>query len=157
MELMPYQLLSATYHCCLYKHRRQDEGSHPRAADRCPFVPRHSLSQVTCFMQLGMLWYHTRMRYLSHYSNIIMRVMAFQITSISMVCLTICSGADQRKNQSATSLAFVRGIQRWPVNSLHKGPVTRKMFPFNDVIMHLEKIMAYCLFDTTALPEWMLI
>ena len=40
-------------------------------------------------------------------------------------------GADQRKHQSSASLAFVR----WPVNSPHKGPVTRKMFPFDDVIM----------------------
>ena len=24
---------------------------------------------------------------------------------------------------------------RWPVNSPHKGPVTRKMFPFDDFIM----------------------
>ena len=30
----------------------------------------------------------------------------------------------------------VRGIHRWPVNSPHKGPVTRKMFPFDDVIMY---------------------
>ena len=35
----------------------------------------------------------------------------------------------------SASLAFVRGIHRWPVNSPHKGPVTRKMFPFDDVIM----------------------
>ena len=34
----PNQLLSAPYHCCLYKHRREMKGSHPRAADRCPFV-----------------------------------------------------------------------------------------------------------------------
>ena len=27
------------------------------------------------------------------------------------------------------------GIHRWPVNSPHKGTVTRKMFPFDDVIM----------------------
>ena len=31
---------------------------------------------------------------------------------------------------------FVRGIHRWPVNSPHKWPVSRKMFPFDDVIMH---------------------
>ena len=31
------------------------KGSHSRAADRCPFVLGHSLSQVTSFMQLGML------------------------------------------------------------------------------------------------------
>ena len=29
----------------------------------------------------------------------------------------------------------VWGIHRWPVNSPHKGPVTRKVFPFDDVIM----------------------
>ena len=29
----------------------------------------------------------------------------------------------------------MRGIHRWPVISPHKGPVTRKMFPFDDVIM----------------------
>ena len=29
----------------------------------------------------------------------------------------------------------MRGIHRWPVNSPHKGPVTRQMFPFDDVIM----------------------
>ena len=42
----------------------------------------------------------------------------------------------KKKNQSSASLAFVRGIHRWPVNSPHKGPVTRKMFPFDDVIMY---------------------
>ena len=40
-----------------------------------------------------------------------------------------------KKHQSSASLAFVRGIHRWPVNSPHKWPVTRKMFPFDDVIM----------------------
>ena len=41
----------------------------------------------------------------------------------------------QRKHQSSASLAFVRGINRWPVDSPHKGPVTRSMFPFDNVIM----------------------
>ena len=49
--------------------------------------------------------------------------------------LDVFSGADQRKHQSSASLAFVRGIHRWPVNSPHKRPVTRKMFSFDDVIM----------------------
>ena len=48
---------------------------------------------------------------------------------------TIYSRADQRKHQSSASLAFVWGIHRWPVNSPHKGSVTRKMFPFDDVII----------------------
>ena len=70
-----------------------------------------------------------------HYSDVIMNSMASQITGISMVCSTVCSGADQRKHQSSASLAFVRGIHRWPVNSPHKRAVTRKMFPFDDVIV----------------------
>ena len=64
-----------------------------------------------------------------------MGAMASQITGVSIVYLTVCLGVDQRKHQSSASLAFVRGINRWPVNSSHKGPVTRKMFPFDDVIM----------------------
>ena len=41
----------------------------------------------------------------------------------------------KQKNLSSASLAFVNELYRWPVNSPHKRPVTRKMFPFNDVIM----------------------
>ena len=70
-----------------------------------------------------------------HYSDIIMGTMASQITSLTVVYSTVYSGADQRKHQSSASLTFVREIHRGPVNSPHKGPVTRKMFPFDDVIM----------------------
>ena len=42
-----------------------------------------------------------------------------------------------KKHQSSASLAFVRGIHRRPVNSPHKWPATRKMFPFDDVIMEI--------------------
>ena len=72
-----------------------------------------------------------------HYNDVIMGAMASQITSLTIVYPTIYSGTDQRKHHSSASLAFVRGIHRWPVNSPHKWPVTRKMFPFNDVIMQL--------------------
>ena len=61
-----------------------------------------------------------------------MSAMASQITGASIVC----SGVDQRKHQSSAPLAFVRGIQRRPVDSLHKGAVTRKIFPFDDVIIY---------------------
>ena len=70
-----------------------------------------------------------------HYSDVIMGTIASQITSFTIVYSTIYSVADQRKHRSSASLAFVRGIHRGPVNSPHKGPVTRKMFPFDDVIM----------------------
>ena len=45
-----------------------------------------------------------------HYNVVIMGTMASQITSFTIVYLTIYSGADQRKHQSSTSLAFVREI-----------------------------------------------
>ena len=70
-----------------------------------------------------------------HYDGVIMGAMASQITSLTIVYSTVYSGADRRKHQSSASLAFVWGIHRGPVNSPYKWPVTRKMFPFDDVIM----------------------
>ena len=61
--------------------------------------------------------------------------MGTMASQISIVYSTVYSGVDQRKHESSTSLAFVLGIHRWPVNSPHKWPVTRKMVPFDDVIM----------------------
>ena len=69
------------------------------------------------------------------YNDVIMSAMASQITSHTIVYSSVWSDVDQRKHQSSASLAFVRGIHRWPVNSPTKGPVTWKMFPFDDVIM----------------------
>ena len=77
-------------------------------------------------------WYSLCKVYEAHYIDIIMSAMASQITSVSMVCSTVCSGVDQRKHQSSASLAFVRGIFRWPVNSPLKVLVTPKMFPLDD-------------------------
>ena len=48
------------------------------------------------------------------------------ITSLTIVYLTVYSGADQRKHQSSAPLAFVKWIHQWPVNFPHKGRVTRK-------------------------------
>ena len=79
------------------------------------------------------LWY---LKYL-HYNDVTMRAMASQITGISTDCSTVCSGTHHRKHQSSASLAFVRGMHRRPVDSLRKGPVTWKMFPFHDVIMFI--------------------
>ena len=76
---------------------------------------------------------------LVHYCDVIMGTVTSQIISLTSVYSTVYSGADQRKHQRSASLAFVRGIHRWPVNSPHKGSVTRKMFPFDDVIMNYVK------------------
>ena len=72
-----------------------------------------------------------------------MGAIASQITSLTIAYSTVYSDADQRKHQSSASLAFVRGLHRGPVNSPHKWPVTRKMFPFDDVIMLWSCIIKY--------------
>ena len=54
-----------------------------------------------------------------HYSDVIMSTMASQITSLTIVFSIVYSAADQ-KSQSAALLAFVKGIQLWPVNSRTK-------------------------------------
>ena len=77
----------------------------------------------------------TTLKQVNHYSDVIMGAMASQITSLTIVYSTVYSDADQRKHQSSALLAFVWGIHRGPVNSPHKWPVTRKMFPFDDVFM----------------------
>ena len=59
-----------------------------------------------------------------------------QNTGVSIVCSTVGSGADKKKHQSSASLAFVRGIHRWQMNPPHKRSVTRRMLPFDNVIMN---------------------
>ena len=72
-----------------------------------------------------------------HYSDVITSAMASQITGVSIVYSIVCSGADQRKHQCSASLTFVSGIHQWPANPPHEGPVTGKMFPFHNIIMHI--------------------
>ena len=80
------------------------------------------VAQWNCFME-------------THYNDAIMGAIASQIIRLTIVYSIVYSDADQRKHQSSASLAFMWGIHRGPVNSPHKWPVTRKMFPFDDVIM----------------------
>ena len=77
------------------------------------------------------------MKIVYHYSDVIMSAMASQITGVSVVCSTVFSGVDQRKHQSSASLAFVGGFP-------HKGPVTRKMFPFDDAIVYIYVCASVC-------------
>ena len=72
-----------------------------------------------------------------------MGAMGSQIIILTIVHSTVYSGADQRKHQSSASLAFMQGIHRSPLNSPHKGPPTRKIFPFADVIMADDSMPAY--------------
>ena len=78
-----------------------------------------------------------------HCRDVIMGTMASKITSLQIFYSTVYSGADERKHQSSTSLAFVKEIHRLPVNSPHKGPVMRKMFPFDDIIICIQFHASY--------------
>ena len=66
----------------------------------------------------------------THYKYVMISAMASQITGVSIVYSTVCSGGDQRKHRSHASLTFVSEI----VNSPHKGSLTPKMFQFDDLI-----------------------
>ena len=75
----------------------------------------------------------------SHYNDVIMSAMANKNTSLTIVYLTVYSGADQRHDISAL-LGFLRGIHRCPVNSPHKRPIPRNMFPFEGVIFAVSSL-----------------
>ena len=96
--------------------------------DSTSFKSRYITLCNTCFHEIAS-------QVQNHYDDVIMGAIASQITSLTTVYSTVYSGADQSKHQSCASLAFVWGIHRGPVNSPHKWQVTRKMFPFVDVIM----------------------
>ena len=71
-----------------------------------------------------------------HYSDVIMCAMVSEIIGVLTVNSTVCSGIGQRKHRSFASLAFVRGIHRWQVNSPPKEPVKwAENVQFDDVIM----------------------
>ena len=73
---------------------------------------------------------------------------------IHYIYSTDCSGADQSKHQSSASLAFVRGIQREPVNFPHKWSVTGKMFPFDDIMCKYKKLGTYAQQNLSKWAPW---
>ena len=73
-----------------------------------------------------------------HYSDVIMSAMTSQTSSFLVVYSTVCSGADHKKHQHSVSIVFVGVIHPGPANSPHKGPIMRKMLPFDYVIIDLK-------------------
>ena len=101
------------------------------------FIPQYNDPNSAEYQTLAKtLCNEVRQRGQLDYCDVIIGAMASQITSLTVVSSTVYSGADQRKHQSSASLAFVRGLPRWPVNSPHKWPETQKMFPFDYVIIY---------------------
>ena len=100
---------------------------HMTSMTRDPYI--YAVKACAKFVLMTRKWNTTKWNFNHagnvHYSDVIMSAMASQITGVLIVCLNVCSITDQRKHQSSMSLAFVRGIHRWLVNSPHKGPVTR--------------------------------
>ena len=109
---------------------------------QAPWTTKSSNMVRACYIFFTELWaiHLTSNINQLHYGDVIMRSIASKITGVSIVCLTVCSGADQRKHRSYASLAFVMGIHRSPVDSPHKGLVTRKKISLDDVIMQLHRV-----------------
>ena len=61
-----------------------------------------------------------------------------------------------RRRAKKTSMLHVTGLcgekHRWPVNPPHRGPVTRKMFPFDGVIMSIKLTNFWCYISSLPLP-----
>ena len=70
-----------------------------------------------------------------HYDDVRMGAIASQITSLAIVYSAFYSGVYKKKTSKLRVTGLCVGNSPGPVNSPHKGPVTRKMFPFDDVIM----------------------
>ena len=73
-----------------------------------------------------------------HYDDVIMGAIASLITILTIVYSTVYSDADKKTSKLRVTGLGV-GNHRGSVNSPHKWPVTRKMFPFDDVIMCQQK------------------
>ena len=99
----------------------------------------HGTQEDGRFSSSAPCWSDTSTRASNHYNDVIMSAMVSQITGVSIACSIVGSSEDQRKHKTP------RHRPLWsPVNSQHKWPVTRKMFPFDDVIMcRLHRIRYY--------------
>ena len=70
---------------------------------------------------------------LHHYNDVIMSAMGSQITSLAILYSTVYLRCKSKKTSKLRVIGLCPGNS--PVISPHKRPVTRKMLPFDDVIM----------------------
>ena len=78
-------------------------------------------------------WYCSEKTCPTHYSDVIMSVVASQITVVAIVCPTVRCRSKKTSKVCATSIC--EGNPPVTGGSPHKGPVTRKISPFDDVLM----------------------
>ena len=143
--------------CPLWRHSNECVVHH--------FLPLFIWDIRVCYFLFNSLECSAKTVGICHYNDVIMSAMASQITSLTIVYSTVYSRRRSKKHQRSASLAFVGGIHRGPVNSPNKGPVTRKMFPFDDIIMvwpKLNRIVntaidnSYC-FHSNQCRNWILL
>ena len=115
-------------------------------------ISKHLICHLICVFTCFRYRKHNFI-FVCHYNDVIMGAIASQITSLTIVYSIVYSDADQRKHQSSASLAFVRGIHRGPVNSPHKWPVTRKMFPSSWLVVLLKSPLN-CAFRYWCIPNY---
>ena len=86
------------------------------------FYTRTNIATIYVLEQLPLQWRHNECDGVSDHRRLdclLNRLFRLKSKESSKLCVTGLCG----------------GIHRWPVISPHKGPVARKMFPFDDVIM----------------------
>ena len=106
----------------------------------CPYSLNVDITLGKYFARRCTCSYLIRHRIL-HYTDVIMTTMVSQITSLTVVYFKRLFRRRAKKTSKLCVTGLCVGNSPGPVNSLHKGPVTRKMFPFDDVIMYCN--MAY--------------
>ena len=98
----------------------------------------HNLNHSQCFQQnIVMAWIYSfthRGIHRWHYNGVIMGAMASKITTRDSLLNRIFRRRSKKAWKHRVT-GLCGGIHRWPVNSTHTWPVTRKMLPFDDVIM----------------------
>ena len=93
-------------------------------------IPHYNFMTAKLFVRKQVLggcytgiWHSQDCHGVSHYNDVIMSAMASQSPASRLFAQRFSQGADKRKHQSSASVAFVRGIHRWSVNSPHKWPI----------------------------------
>ena len=100
----------------------------------------HCLNDIPQFDRARNFGFQTILMH--HYYDVIMGAIASQITSLAVVYSTVYSAQIKENIKAPRHWPLCGEFYRRPVNSPHKWPVTRKMFPFDDFIMWV--FCGYC-------------